>query len=160
MPTELVEVRSETGAPVEVYPPLAAKKPAAPLVVMLHGMCSDPRSTCDFWSNAGREGSWLVCPAGNGTCGDAFDWSGPAEARANGVDAGMRAMERAFQPLVDHEPGDVLVGFSRGAFLARDMIYARPGRFRGVVLLGAALKPDAARFLAAGVHRVVLAAGD
>ena len=53
-----------------------------------------------------------------------------------------------------------LVGFSRGAFVARDVIYARPGRYRGVVLIGAALAPDPQRFKDAGIERVVLASGE
>ena len=146
-------------SPLEIYPPRDAPTPA-PLTVVLHSMCAGPVDICDFWQDDGRAGSWLTCLAGNVRCGDAFDWSGPTEERTAAVDAQLAALEQAYGALIDHEGGDVLVGFSRGAFMARDLAYARPGRVRGVVFLGAAVRPDATRFRDAGVARVVLGAGE
>lgn len=156
-------LHTSAGNRVFAYPPLAARAPAAPypVVLMLHGMCSDPALTCDFWSDAGREGSWLVCPAGNSRCGDYDDWKGTAEEKATSLDQALEAVDRAFGAgAVTHAEGDVLIGFSRGAFVARDVAYARPGRFRGLVLLGASMMPDAARLEASGIRRVVMGAGD
>jgi predicted esterase len=102
-----------------------------------------------------------VCPAGNARCGAYDDWKGTGEEKAVVIDEAIAAVDRAFGPsLVTHDGGDVLIGFSRGAFVARDVAYARRGRFRGLVLLGASMTPDAARLKAAGVRRVVMAAGD
>ena len=51
------------------------------------------------------------------------------------------------------------MGFSCGAFVARDVAYARRGRYRGLILIGAAMIPDAARLKGAGIRRVVMACG-
>jgi len=156
---------SDDGRATELYPPIFGidlRAPAprrVPLTVMLHGACMDPVSTCEFWSSGGREKSFLACPEGNVACGAAFDWAGPTEDRIAAVDASLAAIDRTYASLLDHE-GDVLIGFSRGAFLARELVYARPGRFRGVIFIGAAFVPDPSRFLASGVRRVVFASGD
>jgi predicted esterase len=155
--------RTASGNEVIVYPPLLSSGVAdqgSPVVMMLHGMCGDPLSICDFWSRAGREGSWLVCPGGNVTCGDARDWAGSGEVKAASIDESFAALVKAYGRAVARARGDILIGFSRGAFVARDVAYARPGRFRGLILLGAVIQPDPARLKASGVRRVVMAAGE
>ncbi|HZO16832.1 MAG TPA: hypothetical protein VFB62_26325 [Polyangiaceae bacterium] len=138
-----------------VYPPLT--RAPAPLVVMLHGMCGDGRGVCEFWNRAGRQASWLVCPNGNAACGGYSDWRGDGETKARYLDGVLAALDE--RHLVTNHDG-ILAGFSRGAFVARDVAYARPGRFRGLVLLGAALVPDPQRLKRSGILRVVLGAGD
>ncbi len=144
---------------VDVYPPLDEDTARAPLVAYLHGACGDP-GDCAFIQGAGRANSFLACAAGNARCGDGFDWVGPTEARTATVEAELAAVDRALGARVEHDQGDVLIGYSRGAYLARDLLAARPGIFRGVVYIGAFIKPDAAALRAAGIKRVVLACGD
>ncbi len=129
-------------------------------MVFLHATCMEPVDVCDFWSRAGREGSWLVCPAGPSTCYGAPDWAGTPKEKADALDAALATVDGAYAPWVDRERGDVLIGYSRGAFAARDILYERKGRFRGLILLSAALSPDPARLKAAGIRRAVLATGD
>jgi predicted esterase len=157
------------GKLVHAYAPLlamgsglgaAAPAAAAPLVVMLHGMCSDAHGSCEFWNQDGRQYGWLVCPEGNGRCGSRPDWRGDGEEKAQHIDAATAQLRSSYGELVAAPGGDVLVGFSRGAFVARDVAYARPGQFRGLVLIGAALVPDPERLRASGIRRVVLASGD
>jgi predicted esterase len=156
-PSSRATLPFEGGGAVHVLPPETARR--APVVVALHGMCMDPLATCDAFAPASRD-AWLACVTGNAPCGGAADWRGDGEQKARHLDAAAAAVDRAFGPLVAHDEGDVILGFSRGSFVARDVIYARPGRFRGAVFLGAAFVPDADRLRAAGVRRVVLAAGD
>lgn len=165
LPTARQTITSASGADVFVYPPsrggAGSERPEpSPFVVMLHGMCCDPAPTCDFWSPAGREGSFLVCPEGNGSCGGAANWEGPIEAKAAALDQSLAAVEDTFGAHIAHGKGDILMGFSRGAFVARDVVYARPGLFKGLILLGALMRPDAERFKASGIRRVVMAAGE
>ena len=127
--------------------------------MMLHGMCGEPLASCGYWSDAGRDGSWLLCPAGNVRCGDSWDWRGDGERKARHLDEVSRALQDRYGEHVSLGD-DILIGFSRGAFVARDVAYARPGRYRGLVLIGAALQPDPARFRRSGIKRVVLASGD
>ncbi len=131
-----------------------------PMVMMLHGVCGGPVGGCQALGAAGRDDSWLVCPGGNVRCGDNYNWKGAGERKAKHLDAAALAMRARYPELVAPPGQDVLVGFSRGAFVARDVAYARPGRYKGLVLIGAALKPDPKRLLESGVRRVVLASGD
>jgi predicted esterase len=164
MPATRRTLAGPEGRPIHAYPPLpegsSSRAPARPVVLMLHGMCGEALALCDGWSDGGRERAWLVCPTGNGACGGAADWKGTGEEKAAWLDAGVAELDAAFGASLDHAQGDVISGFSRGAFVARDVVYARPGRYRGAILIGAALTPDPARFKAAGIRRVVLAAGD
>jgi predicted esterase len=158
-PAHRIQIGVPENNPLELYPP-ADPRGAMPLVLALHGKDMDPADMCEAWSGEGRAASWLLCPAGNAPGGESFDWGGSAEDRLAALDAQIAAVESVYGPLVDHDRGDVLVGFSRGAFLARDLVYARPGRFRAMVLLGAAVRLDPDRLRAAGVKRVLLAAGE
>jgi predicted esterase len=172
LPRERVELMVEGGTLVHVYPPMmgaaaigagastAAVAAAAPVVWMLHGMCMDPLRTCDSWSQAARSGAWLVCPSGNARCGDRSDWSGAPEARARHLDSVRQALDDRFGEHVASPGRDVLMGFSRGAFVARDVVYVRPGWFSTLVLIGAALVPDPATLKSAGIEHVLLASGD
>ncbi len=144
---------------VDLYPPLDVAMERAPLVVLLHGACGDPRDGA-WIQGAGRGKSFLACPAGNARCGDGYDWVGPTEARTSAVIAALSAVDKALGGRVDHAGGDILIGYSRGAYLARDLLTRRPGAFRGVVYIGAEIKPDAAGLRAAGIRRVVLASGN
>jgi predicted esterase len=157
-PSRRTQIAVPENNPLELYPP---RSPApAPLIVALHGKDMDPIDLCEAWKDEGRREAWLACPAGNAPGGASFDWSGPTEERIAALDAQLGSIDGVYGSLVDHARGDILVGFSRGAFLARDLVYARPGRFRGLILLGAAATLDPARLRAAGIRRVVLAAGD
>ncbi|MDB4929801.1 MAG: hypothetical protein JWM10_2285, partial [Myxococcaceae bacterium] len=55
-------------------------------------------------------------------------------------------------------PG-VLIGFSQGAYEAWRQARARPGRWRGAAFIGAYVHLRRAELEAAGLRRVVLAAG-
>ncbi len=162
MPTQRQTLR-HPGGEIHLYPPLPGTLTAAQRaarVVMLHGMCSDALATCDYWSRAGRAGTFLICPTGNARCQGAPNWAGSAEAKASFLDSVIDTIDRRYGPTLAAPGGDILIGFSRGAFVARDVAYARPARYRGLVLIGAALRPDAARLKASGIEAVVLAAGD
>jgi predicted esterase len=83
-------------------------------------------------------------------------------------------MSKALARVAEREPErvgglGVLFGWSRGAFAARDILYTGVfdatnakaiARFRGLVLMAAAVTPDAPKLKSAGITRVVMAAGD
>lgn len=164
------QLHQHAGGSFYLYPPwpradsktprTVSDTPRASIVMMLHGMCSDALATCDYWNRAGREGSFLLCPVGNGRCGEWPDWRGSSEEKAQFLDGVLAATASSYGQHLAPPGGDILIGFSRGAFVARDVAYARPGRYRGLILIGAALKPDPQRLRASGIRRVVLAAGD
>ncbi len=126
---------------------------------MLHGACSDVAWTCERLAGATPDGFVTLCPTGNASCDGAADWHGEGEEKAAHLDQASAAVRAALE-LPESRGRDVLVGFSRGAFVARDVAYARPGRYRGLVLLGAALSPDPDKLRASGIQRVVMASGE
>ncbi len=160
LPSERVSFRLASGEAVFAYPPRQAIQGGAPAVVMLHGMCGEPQATCEWWSDAARDGSWLVCPEGNQSCGSARDWSGTPADRAAYLERVLAELARLYPEHFDADARHVLVGFSRGAFVARDVAYASRGRYRALVLMGAAAQLDLAKLKANGITRMVLASGD
>lgn len=117
--------------------------------------------SCDSVRAALPEGFMLACPTGNRPCQDGPDWGGDGKEKAEHIHAAVdeALTQRGFDAGVVARDG-VLMGFSRGAFVARDVAYESPGRYRALVLIGAVLSPDAKRLKASGIERVVLAAGD
>jgi predicted esterase len=160
--TQRVAFSDELGRSIEVYPPLDAR-PSAPLVVFLHATCMDPRPVCDLVGRSGREGTFLVCPSGNDTCFGAPDWHGPAEVKSAFLSRALAGVEQRWGKYLAHD--DTLVGWSRGAFAARDILYAdvargAPSRFTSLVLIAADVSPDPVRLGKAGIRRVLFTAGD
>ena len=162
LPTQRVTVADELGRSIEVYPPVDGG-PGAPLVVFLHATCMDPRPVCDLVGRSGREGTFLVCPSGNATCFGAPDWHGPAEAKSAFLSSALEKVEQRWGKYVTHD--DTLIGWSRGAFAARDILYADVARgaaprFTSLVLIAADVTPDPVKLRKAGIRRVFLTAGD
>jgi predicted esterase len=123
-----------------------------------------PAAVCDWFGSAGRDTGWLVCPSGNGTCAGEPDWEGSGRTKAAFLEKAIERVEERVGPYVDHDQPGVLIGWSRGAFAARDMVVARKDlvgkHFTGLVLIAAQVAPDAATLRAAGIKRIVMAAGD
>jgi hypothetical protein len=112
-----------------------------------------------------------ACTSGNSTCYDEPDWQGPGPIKATFLSHAIDEVDAAVPTFVSDAPG-VLFGWSRGAFAARDILYASLSdksppevqklahRFRGLVLMAAQVTPDPKKLRAAGIERVVMAAGD
>lgn len=157
--TRPLAATASDGTAVLLAPSDGGDARGAPRVVtMLHGMCSTPDWSCDAVRAAVPGGFVLACPSGNRTCDGAPDWGGAPRERARFVNDHV---DEAIAPFdaVAHE-GGVLMGFSRGAFVARDVAYESRGRYRALVLIGAATIPDGRRLAANGIEKVVLACGD
>lgn len=162
LPTQRVTIADERGRSIEVYPPIEPR-PSAPLVVFLHATCMDPRPVCDLVGRSGREGTFLVCPSGNDTCFGAPDWHGSGEVKSTFLSHALDRVEQRLGKYITHD--DTLIGWSRGAFAARDIIYADVAsgaapRFTSLVLIAADVSPDPVRLRKAGIRRVLLTAGD
>ncbi|MCC6525708.1 MAG: hypothetical protein IT373_23870 [Polyangiaceae bacterium] len=143
---------------IELFAPASAG-PDRPLVVMLPGACGEAHPVCERWRASSSARGWLVCPDGPSACEDGEpDWHGDPLAQAAYLDAAVAEARGAYGRLGSGE--DVLMGFSRGAFAARDIALAQPGRWPKLVLVGAALRLDPAAVRAAGIEAVVLAAGE
>jgi predicted esterase len=79
--------------------------------------------------------------------------------RIESVQTSLTALEPLLGPRTAHD-GTVLIGYSRGAYLARDVLYSSHDKYLGAVFLAALIDPDPVRLKAAGVRRVVVGCGD
>jgi hypothetical protein len=133
------------------------------LIANLHGLCNPPGYACGYWTHAGSEQGFLVCPTGNASCGPAPlgvpTWT-------EGDDAIDRDLERAVAAVDAQYPGEmtregaVLTGFSRGAYAAGRIAVLHPGRWPYLLLTEADVPLDARTLRAAGVRAVAMLAGE
>jgi pimeloyl-ACP methyl ester carboxylesterase len=123
--------------------------------VYLHGVCGLTTNGCGHFEGAP---GWLVCPQANHPCANGgSSWSGSVEEKIATVDRALDAA-RARWPESSGAPV-ILVGFSQGAYVAMDLARAQPGRFVGLLLLGADTGHASEAFRLARLHRVALACG-
>lgn len=134
----------------------AGQKPSA-VVVYLHGVHGLPANGCPWLREGAAEIGWLVCPEANTRLANGtFSWGGTVEERRAII---ARAERAAYAKGADTASASVLVGFSQGSYVAVDLVNRGLGKYRGLVLVAAEVEPNAAKLAAAGVARVVLAAG-
>jgi len=141
------------------YPPADARAPR-PAIVYLHGMWASPEDSCGYFERSATAFGFLVCPRGNAPLGEGKMWTGTYATVAPSVHAALDAAGKQVPGTLDRSGGGTLMGYSNGAYFAAEIALAEPGRWTGLVLLSMQLDLDAARLRAAGVRRVVLAAGD
>jgi predicted esterase len=127
---------------------LPADQPA-PLIVALHGFGSNPREFAAYWRTlAAKHGAVLAAPRGTAALGDRaqlhYGWFIAGNPRNLDVSGGERAVRDAIARAEKAHPIDtdhvVVVCFSQGADLAVRVVRADPGRYAGVVSLGAYLE--------------------
>lgn len=130
-----------------------------PLFVFLHGMCEDAANVCPKYGAAIGERGWLVCPRATVACkGGGATWTkGDREPNVvYGIESAMLA-----DPGKIETSGGTLIGWSLGAAVALDLATRQTGWWRGLVLVSSmTIEPDVEALRAAGIQRVVLAAGD
>ena len=144
------------GVDVLAFPP-ATKAESKPLsVVYLHGMRGRAANGCPWFRGGASEQGWLVCPeAIEQQPGGSWSWGADVFKQAPIVEGALRA---ARESGASSEPG-IAVGFSQGSYVALDLVKAHLASFRGLVLLGAELHPNAQRLKDAGIVRIALGAG-
>lgn len=154
-----VSVPSTGGDVIVVPPDAAARKRSGPLPVsvFLHGMCDPPENECGYFASAFAKRGWLLCPRARLRCeGGGTMWHHVRKHET--IEASVEAVAERYAGALD--VGDrTLVGFSLGAIAAADIAARAPGRYRRVLLLGAKTHPRPAQWKAAGVARVLFAAG-
>ena len=141
------------------YAPADTSAPRTP-IVFLHGMWAGPEDSCGYFERAATPFGFLVCPRGNAPNGEGRMWTGNYATVSPSVRVALRAAEALAPGKLDRSGGGTLVGYSNGAYFAVEVAMSEPGRWSGLVLLSMRLEFDVARLRAAGVKRVVLAAGD
>jgi predicted esterase len=144
------------------YAPMESSTPK-PAIVFLHGMWSSPEDSCESFESAATPFGFLVCPRGNAPLGDSGDlkmWAGTYANAARMIHAALDVAEALAPGKLERRQGGTLLGFSNGAYFAAEVACSEPGRWSGLVLMSMRLDLDPKRLAAAGVKRVVLAAGE
>lgn len=141
------------------YAPADVTSPR-PAIVYLHGMWASPEDSCPLFARAVAPFGFLVCPRGNAPFGDGRMWAGTSADAERQIGAALAAAEALSPGKLDHSGNGTLIGYSNGAYFAAEVACAQRGRWPGLMLMSMKLDLDPARLRAAGVRRVVLAAGD
>jgi predicted esterase len=105
------------GASDAYYFKPRAKGPR-PILMYLHGRGGNPAEDCRKWAKVGTQFGWVVCPSGSGaneTGGRT--WSNGAVDAQKTIDATIQALRTKYKGRVQRR-GNVLIGFSEGAFVA------------------------------------------
>lgn len=100
--------------PAYFYRP--AVKGTKPVLMYLHGKGGHPAEDCKKWARVGTQFGWVVCPSGpEEAANGGRTWAGGDARRI--IDATMLALRAKFQGKV-RKRGNILIGFSEGAFVA------------------------------------------
>jgi len=144
------------GQALTAFPPSKTASARPMTVVYLHGAHGRADNGCPWFRAGTSELGWLVCPEAIEEQPDgSWSWGADVFEQSPVV---ARALRAAVANGSSPEPG-VAVGFSQGSYVALDLVKARLAKFRGLVLLGAELHPNARTLRDAGVQRVALGAG-
>ena len=93
-------------------------KARRPILMYLHGRGGNAFEDCRKWARVARQFGWVVCPQGpSGGDNGGRTWNNDAETAKRIVDATLAALSDKYKGRV-RSRGDVLIGFSEGAFIA------------------------------------------
>lgn len=132
-PPERLDI--EHGPPAFYYPPNGRGQ--KPVVVYLHGRGGYPDQDCQKWAKVAREIGWVLCPSGQeDRGGGARGWSNNWPASKVTVDRALAALREKFGRRVQLR-GNILVGFSEGAYVAMNVGVREPDVYNRWLILAA-----------------------
>ena len=110
------------------YKPRSGRK-MKPVVVYLHGRGGNPEEGCRQWAKVATEFGWLLCPAGQENRGPgSHGWGNDTVNSQKNVMGALNALRAKFGRKVQLY-GNVLIGFSEGAFVAQNIGQHEPKTF-------------------------------
>ena len=108
-----------------------------PVLVYLHGRGGNPAEDCRKWARVGTQFGWVVCPSGPEDRGDgARAWNNNATVGGQIVKAALDSLRDKFKHRVKSR-GNVLIGFSEGAFVAMQVGLRDPHTWSHWLILAA-----------------------
>jgi predicted esterase len=132
-PPAMLDVPHE--APAFYYPPRA--KGPRPVIVWLHGRGGNPEADCQKWAKVATEIGWLLCPSGpENRGGGARGWNNSWPAAKRSVDNALAAFF-AMAGKRAKKSGNILIGFSEGAYAAMNIGVREPDLFNRWLILAA-----------------------
>jgi predicted esterase len=107
------------------------------VILYLHGRGGNAFEDCRKWARAARIFGWVVCPQGpTSTDSGGRTWNNDADAARRIVDATLAALSDKYKGRV-RQRGNVLIGFSEGAFIAQQIGVRDPVHFSRWLILAA-----------------------
>jgi predicted esterase len=112
-------------------------KATRPVLMYMHGRGGNPFEDCRKWAKVALQFGWVVCPAGPIDRGNGeHEWGNDADAGRNISNAVLAALHRKYHGRV-RTHGNVLIGFSEGAFVAQQVGLREPEKWSKWLILAA-----------------------
>jgi predicted esterase len=112
-------------------------KSRRPIVLYVHGRGGNPFEDCRKWARVARQFGWVVCPQGpTQTDSGGRTWNNDAETAKKIIDATVVALQTKYPGRVKSR-GDILIGFSEGAFIAQQVGARDPAHWSRWLILAA-----------------------
>ena len=141
-------------------------KAKRPVLLYLHGRGGNAFEDCRKWARVARQFGWIVCPEGPSiTDWGGRTWNNDAETAKHIVDATLEALRAEYKGRLRRR-GNILIGFSEGAFVAQQIGLRDPAHWSRWLILAANDQywfGDAPQLLEhnrARIRRVVLFTGE
>jgi predicted esterase len=108
-----------------------------PIVMYLHGRGGNAFEDCRKWARVARQFGWILCPQGP-AAGDngGRTWNNDADTANRIIDATVDALREKYKGRVRGH-GNILIGFSEGAFIAQQVGLRDPVRWNRWLILAA-----------------------
>jgi predicted esterase len=108
-----------------------------PVLVYLHGRGGNPAEDCRKWAHVATQFGWVLCPSGPEDRGEgARGWSNNAALGGLVAKASLDALRAQYKHRVQTH-GNVLIGFSEGAFVAMQVGLRDPQTWSRWLILAA-----------------------
>jgi predicted esterase len=112
-------------------------KSRKPILMYVHGRGGNAFEDCRKWARVARQFGWVVCPQGPAaTDSGGRTWNNDAETARRIIDATVAALKDKYKRRV-RTRGDVLIGFSEGAFIAQQVGLRDPAHWNRWLILAA-----------------------
>lgn len=111
-------IRLEVPGQPDAFYYRARGKGTKPVILYLHGRGGNAAEDCRKWAKVATQFGWVLCPQGPGDSGNGGrTWMNSAQAGKQVMDASLNALRAKHKGRVQRY-GNILVGFSEGAFVA------------------------------------------
>ena len=108
-----------------------------PILLFLHGRGGNALEDCRKWARVARQFGWVVCPEGpSETDSGGRTWNNDADTAKRIIDATVGALREEFKSRV-RTRGNILIGFSEGAYIAQQVGLRDPAHWNRWLILAA-----------------------